>query len=96
MDNPRQEPPVSAGDTPNDTAGAPPVGSPLARGTLAKTADGSEFKWLGNQWRDAKTGRMASRAQKAELNSTTSTESIAEAEAEPTLSKDRLEVYSSK
>jgi hypothetical protein len=95
MDNPRQEPPVSSGDAPvNPTGdtGAPAVGSPkapepLAPGTLAKTADGSEFKWLGNQWRDAKTGRMASKEKKAELNKAAPTESISEAEAEPTLSK---------
>jgi hypothetical protein len=92
MDNPRQEPPVSAGDTPTTDTGAPAAGSPnapepLATGTIAKTADGSEFKWLGNQWRDAKTGRMASRVQKAELNKAAPTESISEAEAEPTLSK---------
>jgi hypothetical protein len=92
MDNPRQEPPVSAGGTPTTDTGAPAVGSPkapapLATGTIAKTADGSEFKWLGNQWRDAKTGRMASRVQKAELNKAAPTESISEAEAEPTLSK---------
>tara|TARA_R110000851_G_scaffold147665_2_gene287647 strand:+ start:2622 stop:3332 length:711 start_codon:yes stop_codon:yes gene_type:complete len=95
MDNPRQEPPVSSGDAPvnpNGDTGAPAVGSPkapepLAPGTLAKTADGSEFKWLGNQWRAAKTGRMASKAQKAELNKAAQTESISEAEAEPTLSK---------
>jgi hypothetical protein len=98
MDNPRQEPPVTTGDTPPNPAGdtgAPALGSPAAPkprepGSMAKTTDGSEFKWLGNQWRDSKTGRMASKVQKAELNKTAPTESISEAEDEPTLSKRQI------
>lgn len=78
MDNPRQEPPVTGGGAPNAAPNAtpnnaPPVGSPaapkpIAKNTVVKGADGNEYKWLGNAWRNSTTGRMASRAQRAELD----------------------------
>jgi hypothetical protein len=52
-------------------AGAPtlraPDRNPLAPQTKSKTNSGEEYTWLGAQWRSVQTGRMANKAQGAEL-----------------------------
>jgi hypothetical protein len=66
--NPPANPPASSGPTP--PTGNPPPAPPTAlpRGTKAKLASGEEFTWQGAQWKSNQTGRVASKAQKQELN----------------------------
>jgi len=98
MDNPRQEPPVTRGTPPAPGAAPatpqvpPPAGQPNASiptGTISTTNGGEEFKFLGAQWRSTQSGRMANKAQKAELvaNANKQTNSMYEAADGVTLSK---------
>jgi hypothetical protein len=48
------------------TAQQPPQSAPIAPGTQA-TLNGNKFTWLGAQWKNNKTGRMATKAQGAAL-----------------------------
>jgi hypothetical protein len=68
-----------------------PENKPLPKGTVASLGNGEEFEWLGAQWRSKKTGKMASKDQKAELtkNATAQTNSLRESE-EAILSKRQI------
>lgn len=83
--------PPAAGGAGNPPAGNPPAPQSIPSGTKAKLASGEEFTWLGAQWKSNRSGRMASKAQKKELNQAAGmqTNSMYEAApgAEPTLSK---------
>ena len=39
----------------------------IAKGTLKKASDGDPYEWLGAQWKNMKTGRVASKAVAQEL-----------------------------
>lgn len=87
-------PPAGNPSNPSPAPGAQsnptPGPQPLPAGTKAKLSSGEEFTWLGAQWKSNKTGRMASRVQKQELeqNARAQTNSMYEAapNSEPTLS----------
>jgi hypothetical protein len=63
-------PPAPPSGAPTPPTGNPPPAPPqaLPRGTKAKLASGEEFTWQGAQWKSNQTGRVASKAQKQELN----------------------------
>ena len=58
MPKPTQDPEPSAAQN---------QGSNIAKGTLKKASDGDPYEWLGAQWKNMKTGRMASQAVAQEL-----------------------------
>lgn len=102
--NPRPTGPQSAPSSSATAASAPtdkpqaspaaapsPENKPLPKGTVASLGNGEEFEWLGAQWRSKKTGKMASKDQKAELtkNATAQTNSLRESE-EAVLSKRQI------
>lgn len=98
---PPGNPPSNPNAGGNPSSGNPPLPpsnptppAPLPRGTTAKLASGEEFEWLGAQWRSKRSGRMANRAQKQELeqNARAQTNSMYEAAPgnEPALSKGQV------
>jgi hypothetical protein len=99
--NPSNPPPAPPSGGPTPPTGAPPGPGPsnpppqtIPNGTKAKLSSGEEFTWMGAQWKSTRSGRLASRAQKQELNQAAGVQTNSMYEAAPTTALTKGEVRS--